>query len=87
MDLKASKITFWKMTSSGKVKFGIASKDTTSSRSNSSSSGGVGGGAGAGIGYSATFYHTQTPALKGNSKSNKRGDLDEEKNNFVENLL
>ena len=75
------------MTSSGKVKCGIASKDTTSSRVNSSSSGGVGGGAGAGIGYAATFYHTQTTALKGYSKSNKRGDLDEKENNFVENQL
>ena len=68
------------MANSGKVKFGITSNN---SRNNSSSSA---GGAGAGIGNSATFYHTQTTALKGNRIS-KRGDADEDDNNFVEDLL
>ena len=71
------------MSSSGKVKFGIASKDTTSSKINSSSS----GGAGVGVGYASTFYHTQTTSLQANRNSKRGADANEDDNNFVENLL
>jgi hypothetical protein len=63
------------MSSSGKVKFGIASKDTTSSRNNSSSSGGAGVGAGVGFGFASISYHTQTQLIQANRNS-KRGAPD-----------
>ena len=75
------------MSSSGKVKFGIVSKDTTSSRNNSSSSGGAGVGAGVGVGYASTFYHTQTKLLQANRNSKRGADANEDDNKFVENLL
>ena len=75
------------MSSSGKVKFGIVSKDTTSSRINSSSSGGAGVGAGVGAGYASTFYHTQTKLLQANRNSKRGADANEDDNKFVENLL